>query len=157
MPCIINKIKVNQGQFRSNLGMQCTRQKGWNGERARVQPCTVNWTLGIDEWSEVILLAATEPILYLNVWYVLHQMSAAESYLVGTKCSPFAWCHCHGFLKSSVSWSRRQSLEFASTLNTKSFYVNKPRADVKNHCKHSKWKDLWLPSCWDCRTVLVHV
>ena len=44
------------------------------------------------------LLACTEPIIY----NCMHEMSAAESYLVGTKCSPFAWCHCHG-IESTAS------------------------------------------------------
>lgn len=60
---------IKSRSIRTNLGMQCTRQKGWNGERARVKPCTVNWTVKPSDracchWSDIILKC-------------MHQMSAA--------------------------------------------------------------------------------
>ena len=56
------------------------------------------------------LLASTEPIIFK----CMHEMSAAESYLVSTKCSPFAWCHCHGIeipLRVDVGADHRNLLQ----------------------------------------------
>lgn len=82
----------------------------------------------------------------------MHQMSAAESYLVGTKCSPFAWCHCHGlenpvWVEVGVNhWNLQALWTQSHSMWTSPGQMWKITANIRSG-----------PSCWDCRTVLVHV